>query len=108
MSKFDPEKRVELKWCWDSETGEKFLIDMGNGKVIARGKDLKDAALNETQLVKDAKVWREGFDEGYGAAEEDLWTIIYDLKDSLAFVTEERDYLLKLSNPSEYDEGGHC
>lgn len=99
MEKFDAEKRLEARWCFDSESGEKFLIDMISGQILVRGKDLKDMAFgdHETRMLEDAKMWEKGFDEGYEQAKSDDDHIISDLKSSLYWIKEERDYLLKLS-----------
>jgi hypothetical protein len=99
MEKFDPEKRLEARWCFDSETGEKFLIDMISGQILIRGKDLKDMAFgnNETRMLEDAKMWEQGFNEGYAQAQIEDDEVIYTLDDELTWLREERDYLLKLS-----------
>jgi len=98
-SKFDPEKRIECKWAWDSETGEKFLIDMISGQILVRGKNLKDMAFsnNETRMLEDAKMWQVGFDEGYETARQDYGYLLEDLEDKVAYLKEERDYLLNLN-----------
>lgn len=36
--KFDPEERVDLIWCRDSETGERVLMDRNTHKEIGRWK----------------------------------------------------------------------
>jgi len=103
MEKFDPEKRIEAKWCWDSETGEKFLIDMISGQILVRGKDLKDMAFgdHETRMLEDAKMWEQGFNEGYEKAFHEADYALAMLESELMWVKEERDYLLKLSKPDE-------
>jgi hypothetical protein len=103
MEKFDPEKRLEARWCFDSETGEKFLIDMVSGQILLRGKDLKDMAFgnNETRMLEDAKMWEQGFNEGYEKAFHESDYVFAQLESELAWVREERDYLLKLSKPNE-------
>jgi hypothetical protein len=34
--RFDPEKTVNLVWCWDSETGERVLMDRRTNKEVGR------------------------------------------------------------------------
>jgi hypothetical protein len=105
MEKVDPEKRLEAKWCWDSETGEKLLIDMLSGQVLVRGKDLRDMAISTTnkKILDDAKMWQEGFDNGYDAAKDDYKSLLNDFEDRIACLQDERDYLLRLNG---YGENG--
>jgi hypothetical protein len=105
MDKIDPEKRFDGRWCWDSETGEKLLINMVTGQVIVRGRDLKDAthSSNEKQLLEEARLWEEGFNDGYSAAKKDYDPILWDLSDQIAWLREEQEYLLKLTKPSNGD-----
>jgi hypothetical protein len=100
MEKFDTEKRIEWKWAWDSETGEKFLIDMISGQILVRGKDLKDMAFGdkETRMIEDAKMWEQGFNEGYDNAKDDDYMTLCDLEGEILWLKEEMDYLKRLSN----------
>jgi hypothetical protein len=98
MEKVDPEKRFEAKWCWDSETGEKLLINMVSGQVLVRGKDLRDMAAsdNEVRMLEDAKMWEKGFDDGYNTAKRDYEETLWDLNDQLTYLREEFNYLRNL------------
>ena len=33
---FNPEKTIEAVWAWDSETGDKLLLDVITGKILMR------------------------------------------------------------------------
>jgi len=103
MDKIDPEKRFEGRWCWDSETGEKLLINMASGQVIIRGKSLKEMATPENRILAEARMWEEGFNDGYKAASQDFEATIWELSDQIAWLREEQEYLLKLTKPSSGD-----
>lgn len=34
---FDAEKTLDAVWCWDSETGKRYLLDRRTGQVITTG-----------------------------------------------------------------------
>ena len=33
---FNPEKTIEAVWAWDSETGDKVLLDLITGKILMK------------------------------------------------------------------------
>lgn len=34
MTLYDPEETLEAQWCWDAETGQKYLLNLRTGQVI--------------------------------------------------------------------------
>ena len=43
--KFDPDERINARWCVDSETGDGVLIDIRTNKILWRRDDGFDKSL---------------------------------------------------------------